>query len=105
MVNRYVFLAREAKVLRLIAAMYDAGPDYVHPVHALSRLAGFGGDRAYVAARRAALLGLVELVPCMDSLCARLTPEGRRVGEKLAELLRTAEELGLWEKWASLSNP
>ncbi len=88
--SRYWVLGKPG-ILRVIAILYEHGP---MPLHHIPRH-GMGVGTTYRSAREAAMLGLVELYYCGSSKCARLTPQGRRVGEKLHQLLHVLEELGL----------
>lgn len=88
--SRYWVLGKPG-ILRIIAILYEHGP---MPLHHIPRH-GMGVGTTYRSAREAAMLGLVELYFCGSSKCARLTPPGRKVGEKLHQLLHVLEELGL----------
>jgi hypothetical protein len=89
-VKRYWLLGKPG-ILRLLAILYEHGP---MPLHHVPRY-GMGVGTTYKSAREAAMLGLVELYFCGSSKCARLTEQGRRVAEKLHELLGVLEEIGL----------
>ncbi|ABM79990.1 hypothetical protein [Hyperthermus butylicus] len=88
--KRYWLLARPG-ILRILAILYEHGP---MPLHRIPRY-GMGVGTTYRSASDAAMLGLITLYYCGNSKCAKLTEKGRRVAEKLAELLKTLEELDL----------
>jgi len=90
--SRYWLLGKPG-ILRLLAILYEHGS---MPLHHIPRY-GMGVGTTYRSAREAAMLGLVRLYHCGASKCAELTPQGRRVAEKLHELLHVLEELQLIE--------
>ena len=88
--SRYWLLAKPG-ILRILAILYEHGS---MPLHRIPRY-GMGVGTTYRSAREAALLGLVRLYMCGNSKCAELTPLGKRVAEKLHELLKVLEEVHL----------
>ncbi len=88
--RRYWFLGKPG-ILRMLAILYEHGP---MPLHHIPRY-GMGVGTTYRSAREAAMLGLVQLYYCGSSKCARLTDNGKRIAERIAELLRILEELDL----------
>lgn len=90
--NRYWLLAKPG-ILRLLVILYEHGS---MPIHHVPRH-GMGVGTTYRSANEAAMYGLVRLYRCGSSKCVELTPEGRRVAEKIAEVLKTLEDLNLVE--------
>ena len=90
--RRYWLLARPG-ILRILAILYEHGP---MPLHKIPKY-GMGVGTTYRSASDAAMLGLITLYYCGNSKCAKLTEKGKRIAEKLAELLKTLEELELIE--------
>ena len=90
--TRYWLLAKPG-ILRLLVILYEHGP---MPLHKIPRY-GMGVGTTYRSAREAALLGLINLYYCGNSKCAKLTDKGKKVAEKIYELLATLEHLNLVE--------
>ncbi len=91
-VNRYWFLSKPG-ILRLLVILYEHGS---MPIHQIPRY-GMGVGTTYKSARDAATLGLVNIYYCGTSRCVQLTENGRRIAEKLHELLTVLERLNLIE--------